>query len=173
LTISEATLLINSKRISLEEGQQWADLGCGNGLFSKALIKILPANSIVYAVDQKPFAFDERGIRFKQLNFEKDPLSMPLLNGIMMINSLHYVKEKSSLLKRLKKNLLPEGAFILAEYEMSSSNPWVPYPVSFSSAAELFKEAGFDSIEKIHEQPSILNNTIIYSAFISNSKPLN
>ncbi|MEJ0056648.1 MAG: class I SAM-dependent methyltransferase [Bacteroidota bacterium] len=172
MTLSDATLLINSNKISNDEGQQWADLGCGNGLFSKALINILPKNSTIYAIDQKSVSISDPRIHFNQLNFEKESLPGPLLDGIMMINSLHYIKEKPSLLTRLRRKLLPEGVFIIAEYEMTGSNPWVPYPVPFLTASGLFKDAGFDSIEKIHELPSVLNNTMIYSAFIYNSKPL-
>ena len=172
MTLSDATRLISSNKISKEEGQRWADLGCGNGLFSKALINILPANSTIYAVDQKPLAISDPRIRFTQQNFEKETLPGPLLNGIMMINSLHYIKEKSSLLIRLRRKLLPEGVFIIGEYEMTNSNPWVPYPVPFLTASSLFRDAGFDTIEKIHEQASVLNDTMIYSAFIYNSEPL-
>ncbi len=172
MTPSDATLLINGKRISKNVRQQWADLGCGNGLFSKALLRILPAESIIYAIDQKPFAFSNPGIQFTQLDFDRDPLPVSSLDGIMMINSLHYINDKLSLLQRLKTKLLPSGAFIIAEYEMNRANSWVPYPITYAETSKLFKMAGFDSIEKIHERSSELNNTMIYSVYIYNSKSL-
>jgi len=167
MTLSEAVSLIRTDHISQDEHQVWADLGCGNGLFSRALMTLLPKNSTIYAIDQKPFSFSEQNIRFLQLNFEKEGLPLPSLDGIMMINSLHFIKDKVSLLNRLKEKLLPGGAFLIGEYELTTSNPWVPYPITYNAIKELFNSIGFDHFEKISEKQSTLNRAIIYSAFVS------
>jgi ubiquinone/menaquinone biosynthesis C-methylase UbiE len=166
LTLLEAQDLIASPLISKEPRQQWADLGCGDGLFSKALLTMLPDGSIVHAIDQTRQSFSDPNIKFQKLNFEKDELVLPLLNGILMANSLHFIKDKIFLLRKLKNNLLPGGSFILIEYDLSVANRWVPYPLNYIAAIGLFKEAGFGSIEKITERKSVFNSTTMYSLHI-------
>jgi ubiquinone/menaquinone biosynthesis C-methylase UbiE len=166
LVLSEARQLISSPSLPTEQNQQWADLGCGDGLFSKALLTMLPEGSIVHAIDQTRQSFSDRNIKFQKLNFEKDELVLPLLNGILMANSLHFIKDKFALLRRLKNNLLPGGSFILIEYDLSVANRWVPYPLNYIAAIGLFKEAGFGSIEKIGERKSVFNSTTMYSLHI-------
>ncbi|NOT77332.1 MAG: class I SAM-dependent methyltransferase [Cyclobacteriaceae bacterium] len=167
MTLAEAVTLISTDRISKIKSQEWADLGCGNGLFSKALISILPPRSRVYAVDQRPFKFSHPQIKFIKSDFASEELTLPILDGIMMINSIHYIKDKLPFIQQLKTRLLPDGIFVLGEYEISKGNQWVPYPLTFSAATALFQEAGFSSIEKIHDHPSVLNSSSIYSAAIS------
>ncbi len=166
MTLTEAQQLIKSPSLSIKSRQQWADLGCGDGLFSKALIGLLPTGSMVHAIDQTPQTFSEPEIKFHKLNFEKEDLTLPLLHGILMANSLHFIKDKPALLQRLKSNLLPTGSFILIEYDLSVSNRWVPYPLNYLSAMKLFREAGFNSIEKIGERKSVFNMATMYSLFI-------
>ena len=166
MTLTEAKQLISTSLLSPNPEQQWADLGCGNGLFSRALLNILPERSVVYAIDQTTQSFKESEIRFKKLNFANDPLNLPPLSGILMANSLHFVNDKLSLLHRLRESLQVDGSFILIEYDMDASNTWVPYPLSYSSAIKLFKQVGFSSIEKIAEQQSIFNKSKIYSLHI-------
>lgn len=166
MTLSEAQQLISSPSLPTEPNQQWADLGCGDGLFSKALLALLPEGSIVHAIDKTTKTFSDPNIKFQKLNFEKDKLELPLLNGILMANSLHFIKDKYSLLRRLKSNLRPAGSFILIEYNLSVANRWVPYPLNYVAAVNLFKEVGFDSIEKMGERKSVFNNTTMYSLYI-------
>lgn len=152
MTLDEAETLIRNERIMTHNSQKWADLGCGNGLFTRALLNLLPDKSIVYAIDKKSFAFSNQNIHFSHLDFEKEFLSLPPLNGLMMANSLHFIKNKLPLLQKLKMYLKPGGAFLLIEYNTEKGNRWVPYPLSFSSAITLFKQAGFTFIEKINER---------------------
>lgn len=148
--------------------QKWADLGCGSGLFSKALLSKLHDESTLCAIDKQPVVFSDPRINFLTMDFEKEELPLPLLDGIMMANSFHYVKSKLRLLQKLKKHLLPDGAFLLVEYDTEIPNRWVPYPISFSSAKSLFAQAGFDSTEKINERQSVYNSSKMYAALIYN-----
>lgn len=165
MTIPDAIQLINGNRVDGNRPQQWADLGCGNGIFSKALLSLLHKDSIIYAIDRKPVRFKEEGIKFIQQDFERDPLSLPPLDGMIMANALHFVKDKHSFLQNIRRYLLPGGIFILVEYDTGSPNPYVPYPIPFDSAATLFKQAGFEQFEKINERPSIYQRAGIYGAY--------
>jgi SAM-dependent methyltransferase len=169
MTLADAKKLIENNRLKTVMPQNWADLGSGNGLFSKALLSLLPGKSVVYATDKQPFTFPGTAIQFLEKDFEKDELSLPLLDGILMANSLHFVKNKLVFLKEIKKHLLPAAVFLLVEYDIETPNRWVPYPLSYSSAESLFKQAGFDSIEKINERRSVYNSAKIYSACVYNT----
>lgn len=165
MTLSEACELIAYPGIAAGTAVEWADLGCGSGLFSEALLKLTPAGSSVYAVDNHPQDFTEPGIRFIKADFEKESLPLPPVHGIIMANSLHFIKNKLLLLQRLETYLRPEGVFILVEYERGTSNRWVPYPLPFAAAARLFAEAGFSVPEKIAERRSVYSRAKIYSAW--------
>lgn len=166
MTLHDAKNLIHSKHINRSVIQTWADLGCGDGLFSNALINLLEDESVIYAIDKTNFTSINKQIIFFKKDFENDELDLQILDGIMMINSLHFVKEKLKLLQKLKTYLKPTGVFLLGEYDTTISNRWVPYPLSFSDATKLFAEAGFNKIEKINEYQSVYNSSKIYSAYI-------
>ena len=164
MTIPGAIQLISSNRIDSSNPQQWADIGCGDGIFSKALLRLLPQDSSIYAIDKRPASFREEQIKFIQQDFENDPLSLPPLDGLIMANALHFVKDKLNFLQNIRKYLLPGGIFILVEYDTDIANSFVPYPISFHSAATLFKQFDFELFEKINEHPSIYNRATMYGA---------
>jgi len=168
MTLTEAKALINCDRLHASNAQTWLDLGCGSGLFSEALNGLLPKNSSIYAIDKEAASFRSNQIKFLQLDFVKDPLPEIPVDGVLMANSLHYVKDKIQFLGKIKKHLLPGGAFLLVEYDMVTPNHWVPYPASFLSAQDLFKQGGLEFVYKISDRPSTLNNRKIYSALFQN-----
>jgi trans-aconitate methyltransferase len=164
MTIPDAIQLINSNRIDGSTPQQWADIGCGNGIFSKALLSLLHKDSFIYAIDKRPASLKDERIKFIQQDFESDPLSLPPLDGLIMANALHFVKNKFTFLQNIRTYLLPGGIFILVEYDTDTANSYVPFPIRFDAAATLFKQAGFELFEKINEHPSIYNRATMYAA---------
>lgn len=152
----------------------WADLGCGSGLFTKALATLLADGSTIYAIDQTDtFRADnmvsksKTNIIFRKQDIEKQELNLAALDGILMANALHYIKDKDSFLEKLKRILKPEGAFLLVEYDTDIPVPhWVPFPVSFNAATQLFKRAGYKKIEKLRSQASLYQHSNLYSAII-------
>jgi ubiquinone/menaquinone biosynthesis C-methylase UbiE len=170
MTLSDAKALINCDELNASQPQTWFDLGCGDGLFSKALQELLPEGSWIYAVDKQPTKFHSKGIKFLELDFVEDKLPEPLVNGILMANSIHFVKDKPKFLERIKKHILIDGFFLLVEYDMETSNRWVPYPISSLSATALLKQVGFELVKKISERKSLFNDQRIYSALFLNHK---
>lgn len=164
MKLVEAVSLIQSNHLDIKGAQIWADLGCGNGLFSQALLSLLPEHSQIYAVDQQFYHFEDPNIHFIQADFIKKTPQLPPLNGILMANSLHFVADKLAFLEKIKLQLSPKGAFLLIEYDVQRGNQWVPYPLSYTAALDLFKEAGFQSLGKLNEMPSLYNRANIYSA---------
>jgi ubiquinone/menaquinone biosynthesis C-methylase UbiE len=86
------------------------------------------------------------------------------LDGILMANALHYVKDKNVVIKKLAKHLKPAGQFIIVEYDTEQSNQWVPYPISFSRLQETFSAEGYNDIKKIGERRSVYRGGKMYAA---------
>jgi ubiquinone/menaquinone biosynthesis C-methylase UbiE len=150
----------------------WADLGCGTGLFSHALGALLAPGSAIYAVDKRNRLKPEvtaREIRIipMQADFERDVLDLNNLDGILMANSLHYVQDKPAFLEKLRGYTKDAADFLMVEYDTDKSvSHWVPYPVSFDALERLFQEAGYRSVHKLSERPSMFGRSNLYAAYI-------
>ncbi|MBC8045191.1 MAG: class I SAM-dependent methyltransferase [Fimbriimonadaceae bacterium] len=151
----------------------WADLGCGSGTFTAALAHLLNKDSIIHAIDlnnaalQKiPETIQHVVIKKHHADFIKMQFPFENADGILMANSLHYIEDKLSFLKRIKTHLKKGNCFLIIEYDTEITNPWVPYPVNFQSLKELFKQCGYTSITKLHERNSVYNRAMMYSTFI-------
>lgn len=174
MQLHEARALISCEVLTAAPAAvQWADLGCGPGLFSHALVALLPAASTVYAVDQSD-TFDpglsqnlSGNIVPMQYDFVRDALPFQQLDGILMANALHYVADQPALLDKLSRYLKPGASLLIVEYDTDSPVPvWVPYPLSFSSLTALFQAKGFRNIKKLQEKPSLFRRSNLYSALI-------
>ncbi|OGO67769.1 MAG: methyltransferase type 12 [Chloroflexi bacterium RBG_19FT_COMBO_62_14] len=147
-----------------KQGGIWADLGCGSGAFTLALADLLGQRATIYAVDLDPRAlaqlqqqskarFPDYDIRTLAGDFTR-PLKLPSLDGIVMANSLHFHKDKESIVRDVRRILGPTGRLILVEYNVDKGNPWVPFPISYSRWQKLALMCGFSAVEKIGVKPS-------------------
>lgn len=167
MQLNTAIQLISNKQIDNKRISQWADLGAGQGLFTQALSTLLAPGSKIYAVDKivqqiKP-ARNSVAIGFVQADFITEDLALPMLDGILMANALHFVRDKPALIERVRKYLSPQAGFIIVEYDIQKANRWVPYPVGIPELKELFVAAGYDHIEKTGEVDSVYNEGKIYA----------
>jgi ubiquinone/menaquinone biosynthesis C-methylase UbiE len=145
-------------------GGVWADLGAGNGAFTLALAQLISPGSVIYAIDQKQRPLHQlkqaASARFPTVTLHtrladfSQPLDLPLLDGLVMANSLHFVPHKLPLLTRLRQYLRPGGRFLLVEYNTDRGNPWVPHPLSYRTWTALAAEAGFQSTQQLMAKPS-------------------
>ena len=168
MNTTEAKKLIGKGIETTPSKSAWADLGCGNGTFTKALAELLGTGSKIFAIDQTQvhdFPISNKvAIQFLKLNFERDDFPFSKIDGILMANSLHCIKDKSSLLQKLKSHLRENGRLIIIEYDTEASNTWVPFPIPFLKLKELLIQAGFKSIEKIRERDSIYRSQKMYAS---------
>lgn len=169
----DAIQLITHNDFSTKNKKIWADLGCGSGTFTLALASILEADSIIHAIDTQESALAEipnlyRDINIKKhiLDFVKADLPIHVLDGVLMANSLHYVKDKEAFLAKLKSYLKPDANFLVIEYDSNISNAWVPYPIDFSSLHALFSKLGYRTIKKLNSRRSVYGNRQMYAALI-------
>jgi SAM-dependent methyltransferase len=192
MTPDQALALISTPALRLNYPTRWADLGCGTGLFTLALANFLQPASIINAVDRHTYLRQQTtpnqiAIQPLKADFEKEELGLRNLEtfvgaaptrsssvatfaplGCLMANSFHYIKDKPALLQRLKTSLRPSHFFLIVEYDTDKSvSTWVPYPISFSALQSLFHTAGYTTVIRLHDQPSIYNNNKLYSALIT------
>ncbi len=182
----------------LPMGGIWADLGAGSGAFTLALREILGPEAVIFAVDRDGSRLADLGqfwqqrfgdasrLHILQADFArpmpvtdfspfKKPAAvqgLPLLDGILMANSLHFFKEKEKLLGQIGTHLKPAGALLLVEYNVDAGNPWVPQPLSFDTWRDLAPRAGFSEPRLLSKRPSSFLREI-YSAvaFLSTKTP--
>jgi ubiquinone/menaquinone biosynthesis C-methylase UbiE len=162
MTHSEHVNLI--KKAITQTGGTWADLGSGDGAFTLALRDLAGPLVRIFSIDkdnarlqtqEKAFEkmFSSFDIRFIATDFTKE-LEFPPLDGIVMANSLHYVKEQVAFLTKIRDYLKPNGKLVLVEYNTEKENQWVPYPVSFAKFEELAEQAGFIDAQLLEKIPS-------------------
>ena len=82
------------------------------------------------------------------------PLDLPILDGIVMANSLHFQRDKAPVLALVRSCLRPEGHLVLVEYNQDRGNTWVPYPLSFKTWQKLARESGFGRTRLLATRPS-------------------
>ncbi len=177
MTIEEAIALIENANFRKDEPQRWADLGCGSGIFSRALAFLLPPKSSVLCIDKreqnfKPTPGEDVQLTFRKGDFIKEALPYAELDGIMMANSLHYVKDKARLIQKLRPHLTTDGRFIIVEYDTEQSNLWVPYPIAFRNLETLFSgwaahRLGFTQVRKVGERKSLYGAKSMYACVVN------
>jgi ubiquinone/menaquinone biosynthesis C-methylase UbiE len=170
MKVTEAISLIEGAIPEKRSNTIWADLGCGSGLFTVALSKLIGDGSRIYAVDKEmqrtEFPLAKADIEFVKLDFISNPFPFSHLDGILMANSLHYVKNKIPFIEKLKTHLKPAGQLIIVEYDTDTPNQWVPYPLTFDKLKQLFSANGFNDIEKTGERKSIYRTGRMYACSI-------
>lgn len=145
-------------------GGTWTDLGSGSGAFTLALAELAGVEAEIYSIDQDKGALQEQSrafktrfpqanVHFQQADFTKR-LSLPPLDGIVMANSLHFHKQKDSILKLLHDYLKPGGRLLMVEYNVDQGNIWVPHPLSFDTWKTLAKKNGFSDTQFLAARPS-------------------
>ena len=142
----------------------WADLGCGDGVFTLLLAELLPPGSKVYAVDRDAAALNVLlrklgqvhttvNVHTLQADFTQ-PLDLPPFDGILMANSLHFVRDKEPVLRRVCDLLRPGGCLVIIEYNAQRGNGAVPYPLDDAAFLLLADRVGLVQPEIQARAPS-------------------
>lgn len=149
-------------RDGVTHGGTWADLGAGAGAFTLALAELVGPGGEVIAVDRDGGALreleravrrDGATVRTLSADFTK-PLDLETLDGVVMANSLHFVKEKAPMLARVLGMLRADGRLVLVEYDTDHGNAWVPYPISFETWSRVAVANGFAAPRLLATVPS-------------------
>jgi ubiquinone/menaquinone biosynthesis C-methylase UbiE len=147
-----------------EPGGIWADLGSGAGAFTLALAELIGSAGTIHAVDKRQGALAElhraMHARFPQVTLHTlaadftHPLDLPPLDGVVMANSLHFVRKKDRVLRLVHSYLKPGGRLIVVEYNTDQGNRWVPHPFSYPTWESMAHRNGFVETQLLATRPS-------------------
>ena len=176
MRISDAVRMFAGNSLDSLGPTVWADLGCGEGLFTLALAEVTAPGSVIHAMDRDPQALARIPARHGNAriethhgDFTAQPWPFDSLDGILMANSLHYVEQQAAFISRCRRQMQPQHRFLIVEYDTDRANPWVPYPISRRTLASLFTPAGYPSITALGTRPSAYRRAPLYAAMIASA----
>ncbi|MEO8622004.1 MAG: class I SAM-dependent methyltransferase [bacterium] len=139
-------------------GGTWADVGAGEGTFTRALAELLGVDAHIYAIDRDADAIAELSRSVESLDATIIPViadfsrsvELPnrgdtLLDGMLFANALHFVRDADAVLARLARWLRPGGSVVIVEYDRRAASQWVPYPIPLARLAMLAHAAGLSA----------------------------
>ncbi|MGO9179896.1 MAG: class I SAM-dependent methyltransferase [Candidatus Limnocylindrales bacterium] len=157
-------------------GPTWADLGSGTGAFTLALADLLGPDGVIHSVDRNAGALREQarqmGERFPHVTLYQTvadftaPLPLAALDGVVMANSLHFQRDKASVLALVRGYVRDGGRLVLVEYDTDVGNPWVPFPLSYGTWERLASQSGFRGTRRLTAVPSRFLGAIYSAASI-------
>lgn len=157
-----------------QKGGVWADFGSGDGAFTLALRELVGKEASIYSIDVNPSSlavqkiafrekFPQSNITYMLSDFTHD-LPLASLDGIIMANSLHFIKDKKSLLLQIKRYLKKDAKLIIVEYNAQRGNRYVPYPVPFKQLQDMLLECRYTQVEFLAQIPSTFLEQIYAAA---------
>jgi SAM-dependent methyltransferase len=159
-------------------GGTWADFGSGTGAFTLALADLLGPAAQIYSIDMDRSAlrrqdrrmidhFPDVTVHYVAADYTQR-IELPLLDGAVMANALHFQRDKWRVVELIRDYLRPGGRFVVVEYNVDRGNRWVPHPLSFGTWQALVERAGFVHAELLATRPSRFLGEI-YSALARTS----
>jgi trans-aconitate methyltransferase len=152
----------------------WADLGCGDGTFTRALADLLASGSTIHAMDRDGSALRRipsahKGVRIQthRGDFTSHPWPFADLDGILMANSLHYVADQATFIRACESRMTSRRRFLIVEYDTNEASRWLPYPVNRTTLTALFARAGYRSITFLRSRPSLYRRASLYAAVMA------
>jgi SAM-dependent methyltransferase len=170
---ADAVALLGGRPMRDGKPAKWADLGCGEGTFTLALATLLPAGSVIHGLDRNASALrripgEHAGVSIVTHvgDFAAPPWPFDALDGVLLANSLHYVRNQSAFIHACAPAMNHPGRFLIVEYDTDQANRWVPYPLSRTALRELFQTAGYSAMEFLGSRPSTYQRAALYAALI-------
>lgn len=137
------------RALALKPGEKVADVGAGSGYFTIRVARAVGPTGRVLAVDVNPdlLEFLDRRVKeaglanVKSLVVAKDDpgLAPAALDTVLMVDTLHYVADRASWLKKVRAGLAPGGRVVVIDYTPKpwSERPWGPPPEQKMSREEV------------------------------------
>lgn len=152
----------------------WADLGAGTGNFTGALHDLLGPGATIYAVDRDGKAIVAQRARAAQaaggatiVPVQADftqRLRLPPLDGVLMANALHFVRDQEHTLRQIVAQIKPGGRLLVVEYELQAVQRWVPFPVPLARFHALAAAVGLHAPSHIGTRRSPRTGIALYAA---------
>lgn len=156
-------------------GGTWADFGAGTGNFTWALAALLGPTATIYALDRDGKAIARQRELLAQVARPlaaivpqqadiTQRITLPLLDGVLMANVLHFVRDQPGALALAVSYLRPGGRLLLVEYDLAAPLRYVPYPVPFERFAALALQVGCHSPVRVGQRVSPSSGIVMYAA---------
>ena len=145
------------------KGGTWADFGAGSGQFTRALRELIGPQATLYAIDRDSWTLRAQPDDVHTINADfTDPLNLPVLDGLLVANALHFVPHQDEAITALAAYLKPGGRFLLVEYEQRL--PWTPFALPYARFATLAQSTGLTHVERIASRTSPTTGATMYAA---------
>ncbi len=146
------------KSLAFRPGERVADIGAGTGYFTFAIADAVGTTGVVWALDTAPemievleFRTNARkvaNLKVCKVSSDDPQLEPGSLDTILMIDSIHYIKDRTAYATKLLPGLAPGGRLAIIDYRPKpmSERPWGPPPEQQFPGEQLDKEitaAGF------------------------------
>ncbi len=128
------------KALAFKPGERVADIGAGSGYFTFPVARAVGPTGVVWALDIAPEMLEYLDMRVKAQKADNiklrkvtsDDPQIPLasVDTILMIDTIHYVKDRTAYAKKLLPALAPGGRVVIIDYipKPMSERPWGPPP---------------------------------------------
>lgn len=128
------------KALAFKPGERVADIGAGSGYFTIPVARAVGPTGIVWALDIAPEMLEFLELRVKAQKIDNiklrrvasdDPQIPPAsVDTILMIDTIHYVKDRTAYAKKLLPALSPGGRVVIIDYipKPMAERPWGPPP---------------------------------------------
>jgi ubiquinone/menaquinone biosynthesis C-methylase UbiE len=156
------------KALELRPGLRVADIGAGSGYFTIPVAKAIRPAGTVLAVDISQEMLDYLGRRVQAeqlenvrlLKVERNDPNLPPggIDLILMVDTIHYVKNRGEYAKKLRAGLAPGGRLVIIDYipKPWEERPWGPTPEQQFSKEQMdadMAQAGLKPIKEYNFLP--------------------
>jgi SAM-dependent methyltransferase len=153
------------KTLAFKPGERVADIGAGSGYFTFQVAEAVGPSGSVQALDIAPEMLEYLDTRVKARKATNvslrrvaadDPQLAPAsVDTILMIDAIHYVKDRVAYARKLLPALVPGGRLVVIDYipKPMAERPWGPPPEQQFPRERLDREmsaAGF-RLDAVHD----------------------
>jgi SAM-dependent methyltransferase len=146
-------------------GERVADIGAGTGYFTRRVSRAVGPTGVVWAIDIAPEVLEyleQRArregldnVRIQRVGADDPQLPFGGVNTILMVDTLHYVKDRAAYARKLRAGLAPGGRVVVIDFvpKTLEERPWGPPPSQKMTREEVdaaMAEAGLAPV-RVHD----------------------
>jgi len=151
--------------LAFRPGERVADVGAGSGYFARRISKAVGPAGVVWAIDIAPDVLEYleararreglANVRIQRVQPDDPQLPAGGVDTILMVDTLHYVKDRGAYARKLRAGLAPGGRVVVIDFLPKSpeERSWGPPPEQKLSREEVdaaMAEAGLVPAQ-VHE----------------------
>lgn len=135
--------------LAFRTGERVADIGAGSGYFTRRVSRAVGPGGVVWAIDIAPEVLEyleQRSrregldnVRIQRVEADDPQLPPGGVDTILMVDTLHYVKDRAAYAQRLRAGLALGGRVVVIDFvpKTLEERPWGPPPSQKMSREEV------------------------------------